>query len=99
MPGTSVCLNMIIKNEAPVIGRCLRERALAIPPQVVHDLAGARHETLLFVETQGPALTRDAAADAGTVHSLLASIAGRERAVAQRIAEHRAVTKQREGPQ
>jgi hypothetical protein len=57
----------------------------AIPPQVVHDLAGARHETMLFLEAHAP--------DAGErITALLTAIAEREHAAAQRIAERSRTT-------
>jgi hypothetical protein len=52
----------------------------AIPPQVVHDLAGARHETLLFLQEH--------AADADdSIAASLAAIAEREHSAAERIAQ------------
>ena len=71
----------------PATGR--RERVL--PPQVIHDLAGARHETLLFLDAPGldtPGLDvpdgAALAADAGgeSVRALLEAVADREQAAA-----------------
>jgi hypothetical protein len=62
----------------------------AIPPQVVHNLAGARHETLLFIDTHGDSLMRDGAGGEATLHPLLTTVVERERAAAERIAAHRA---------
>jgi hypothetical protein len=46
--------------------------ARALPPQVVHDLAGARYETLLFIDSVR-ADQLDAPAGEGTVEAVLAA--------------------------
>ena len=60
--------------------------ARALPPQVVHDLAGARYETLLFLDSL---LTDqlDIAAGESTVEAVLAAVTAREQAIADQVAE------------
>ena len=62
------------------------ERERVLPPQVIHDLAGARHETLLLLHL----LDEDGLnADAGgeRVRALLEAVSERETAAAALIAE------------
>jgi hypothetical protein len=59
----------------------------AIPPQVVHDLAGARHETMLFLENHGAPSQLSQQCRETTVGASLAAIADRERLAAQRLGE------------
>lgn len=54
-----------------------------LPPQVVHDLAGARYETELLLEWLGASPALDA-----SVEALLAGIEAREAATAAQIASH-----------
>ncbi|MDA0353881.1 MAG: hypothetical protein O3A10_16995, partial [Chloroflexi bacterium] len=61
-------------SAAPAVARELPERPL--PPQVTHDLAGARHQTLTAL---GTIEDRDAAA------RLVSAISERESALAARI--------------
>jgi len=71
--------------------------ARATPPQVVHDLAGARYETALFLDLMSQG-TPGAEVDAQTVQALLQAICDREAAAAEHvrarpwIGEHRAST-------
>ena len=70
--------------ERPVPSAGARERVL--PPQVIHDLAGARHETLLLLDL----LDEDGLdADAGgeSVRALLKAVSERETAAAALIVE------------
>ncbi len=70
--------------ERPVPSAGERERVL--PPQVIHDLAGARHETLLLLDL----LDEDGLnADAGgeSVRALLEAVSERETAAAALIVE------------
>ena len=65
-----------------------REGGRALPPQVVHDLAGARHETMLLLDaaTSLEAAVLDTATDSGeSVAELLAAVAERDAEVARRI--------------
>ena len=55
-----------------------------IPPQVVHDLAAARHRTMRLLERLRAAAPRGS--DAGSVAGELESVARREGDAAQRIA-------------
>ena len=68
----------------PLPAASARERVL--PPQLIHDLAGARYETLLFLDTLDEAKLR---ADAGgeSVRELLEAAAEREHTAARRLAE------------
>ena len=62
------------------------ERERVLPPQVIHDLAGARHETLLLLDL----LDEDGLnADAGgeSVRALLEAVSKREAAAAALIVE------------
>lgn len=61
------------------------ERERVLPPQVIHDLAGARHETLLFLGAiDDRALQAEAGGD--RVARLLEALAEREAAAAAGIA-------------
>jgi hypothetical protein len=65
-----------------------REGGRVLPPQVVHDLAGARYETTLLLEaaTSLEASDIEDATDAGeSVAELLAAVAERDAEVARRI--------------
>jgi hypothetical protein len=57
--------------------------ARATPPQVVHDLAGARYETLLFLDLLAAA--RPATSGGATLATLLGGIADREIAAAEAV--------------
>lgn len=59
--------------------------ARPLPPQVVHDLAGARYETDLFLDSL-LTVQLDAPAEDGSVETLLADIVTREHAAARQIA-------------
>ena len=54
-----------------------------VPPQVIHDLAGARYETLFFLDTLDSGNSA-AAKDVGILR-VLSEVATREQAVAARI--------------
>ncbi|RLT44130.1 MAG: hypothetical protein DWI58_01585 [Chloroflexi bacterium] len=56
-----------------------------VPPQVIHDLAGARHETLTFLD-QLPVGPLPAAIGDDAPEALLLAIAQREHAVALQVA-------------
>lgn len=56
----------------------------ALPPQVVHDLAGARYETALFLDSL-QAAELDSLAGDGTIEALLAAVAAREQATAEQV--------------
>jgi hypothetical protein len=71
--------------ERPRLGGGEAPHARALPPQVVHDLAGARYETLLFLGGLDPARL-DTAAGEGSIEAELAAIAAREQAVAAEVA-------------
>lgn len=58
--------------------------ARALPPQVVHDLAGARYETLLFLDGLDPARL-DTGAPEGSIEAELRAVAAREQAVADEV--------------
>jgi hypothetical protein len=60
------------------------QRARALPPQVVHDLAGARYETLLFLDSLREEQLA-VLADGERVEALLARVAEREVATAERV--------------
>ena len=67
----------------PTPGRVERERLL--PPAVIHDLAGARYETMLLLdEIDDAALDTDAGGD--TVRTLIDRVAAREEEAVTRIA-------------
>ncbi len=67
----------------PTPGRVERERLL--PPALIHDLAGARYETMLLLdEIDDGAL--DADADGDTVGALIDRVAEREEEAVSRIA-------------
>ena len=74
----------------PLPPRGRRERVL--PPQVIHDLAGARHETMLFLDAldapdgSSPATEPGGDGDDGA-RALLDAVADREQAAAARLAE------------
>ena len=65
----------------------------AIPPQVVHDLAGARHETMLLIDAQRAALVRDASSGEAA-QALLVAVVEREWDAARQIAAHRKLASQ-----
>jgi hypothetical protein len=56
----------------------------AVPPQVIHDLAGARHETVAFLDRLS-ADRLQATVNGESVESILAGIEERETATASRI--------------
>lgn len=61
-------------------------REQVLPPQLIHDLAGARYETLLFLEDLD-----DSQLNVGsdqTVLDLFDAVARRETEAAQRLSEH-----------
>ncbi len=81
-------------EQRPLPQATAREQVL--PPQLIHDLAGARYETLLFLDALAEdALAEDALeepqlrAESGehSVQELLEAVAERESAAARRLAE------------
>ncbi len=77
-------------EQRPLPPATAREQVL--PPQLIHDLAGARHETLLFLDTLDALDTLDEPrprAQSGelSVQELLEAVADRESAAARRLAE------------
>lgn len=91
--------NAVGAEQRPLPPVTAREQVL--PPQLIHDLAGARYETLLFLDTltadtlAEKALTADVLADlqlrpesgAPSVQELLEAVAERESTAAVRVTE------------
>ena len=73
----------------PSAGGAAGGRSRPLPPPVIHDLAGARYETLAFLEAAGAELDPE-------VRALIAGIAEREEEAARRI-EARAQPSKGEG--
>lgn len=65
--------------------------ARPLPPQVIHDLAGARYETDLFLDSLLTDQLDTAAGDA-TVEALLVGIVVREQATAEQVSGSRATS-------
>lgn len=62
------------------------ERSRPLAPQIVHDMAGARYETMLLLDLLEASTDDEKPSAADHVRSLLAGVAERERATAERIA-------------
>ncbi len=71
-------------HSGPIAAGALLTRA--VPPQVIHDLAGARHGTLTFIEGLQPEHLGSTTPDGQSALALLAAIVEREEAAAHQIA-------------